>query len=206
MRRQLLPALRLVLVLTVVLGIAYPFVITGIAQAAFKSRADGSLVTVGDQVVGSSLLGQQFSGPRYFWPRASVAGPLASGTPGTPERPVNPADLSQANSGGSNLGPTNETLLATVEERAAAYREANGLGADAAVPVDAVTASGSGVDPHISIANARVQAPRVAQSRGLSVDQVNRLIDEHTDGRSLGVLGEPGVNVLLLDLALDGEG
>ena len=206
MRRQLLPALRLLLVCTVVLGLAYPFAVLAVAQAAFKAKADGSLVSVNGTVVGSSLIGQQFSDPKYFQPRASAAGALASGTPSTPDAPVDPSSLAQANSGGSNLGPTNETLLSTVEERAAAYRQANGLDADALVPVDAVTASGSGVDPHISIANARLQAPRVAQQRSLSVDEVNRLVDAHTDGRALGVLGEPGVNVLALNLALDGAG
>lgn len=206
MRRQLLPALRLLLVCTVVLGLAYPFAVLAVAQAAFTVKADGSLVSVNGTVVGSSLIGQQFSDPKYFQPRASAAGALASGTPSTPDAPVDPTSLAQANSGGSNLGPTNETLLSTVEERAAAYRQANGLDADAQVPVDAVTASGSGVDPHISIANARLQAPRVAQQRSLSVDEVNRLVDAHTDGRALGVLGEPGVNVLALNLALDGAG
>lgn len=206
MRRQLLPALRLLLVCTVVLGLAYPFAVLGLAQVAFKAKADGSLVSVNGTVVGSSLIGQQFSDPKYFQPRASAAGALASGTPSTPDAPVDPSSLAQANSGGSNLGPTNETLLSTVEERAAAYRQANGLDADALVPVDAVTASGSGVDPHISIANARLQAPRVAQQRNLSVDQVNRLVDANTEGRTLGVLGEPGVNVLALNLALDGAG
>lgn len=206
MRRQLLPALRLLLVCTVVLGLAYPFAVLAVAQAAFTVKADGSLVSVNGTVVGSSLIGQQFSDPKYFQPRASAAGALASGTPSTPDAPVDPSSLAQANSGGSNLGPTNETLLSTVEERAAAYRQANGLDADAQVPVDAVTASGSGVDPHISIANARLQAPRVAQQRSLSVDEVNRLVDAHTDGRALGVLGEPGVNVLALNLALDGAG
>jgi len=206
MRRQLLPALRLLLVCTVVLGLAYPLAILGVAQVAFKAKADGSLVSVKGTVVGSSLIGQQFSAPKYFQPRASAAGPLASGTPSTPDAPVDPSSLAQANSGGSNLGPTNDTLLSTVEERAAAYRQANGLAADAQVPVDAVTASGSGVDPHISVANARLQAPRVARERNLSVDQVNQLVDASTVGRTLGVLGEPGVNVLALNLALDGTG
>jgi len=206
MRRQLLPALRLLLVCTVALGVAYPLAILGVAQVAFKAKADGSLVSVKGTVVGSSLIGQQFSAPKYFQPRASAAGPLASGTPSTPDAPVDPSSLAQANSGGSNLGPTNDTLLSTVEERAAAYRQANGLAADAQVPVDAVTASGSGVDPHISVANARLQAPRVARERNLSVDQVNQLVDASTVGRTLGVLGEPGVNVLALNLALDGTG
>lgn len=206
MRRQLLPALRMMLVLTVVLGLGYPLVVLGVAQLGFGDRADGSLVSRDGAVVGSELIGQQFSGPTYFWPRASAAGVLASGTPGTPDEPVDPTDLSLANSGGSNLGPTNEDLLAAVEERAAAYREAHGLAADAPLPVDAVTASASGVDPHISVANARLQAPRVAAARGVPVDQVLSLVDANTDGRSFGVLGEPGVNVLRLNLALDQSG
>jgi K+-transporting ATPase ATPase C chain len=193
-------------VLTVVLGLGYPLVVLGLAQVAFRDKAAGSLVSRDGAVVGSEVIGQQFSGPTYFWPRASAAGALASGAPGTPDEPVDPTDLSLANSGGSNLGPTNEDLLTTVEERAVAYREAHGLAADAPVPVDAVTASGSGVDPHISIANARLQAPRVAAARGVPVDQVLALVDANTDGRPLGVLGEPGVNVLRLNLALDGSG
>ena len=187
MRRQLLPALRMVLALTVICGLAYPLVVTGVAQAAFRHQAEGSLVEVDGEPVGSALLGQSFTRPEYFHPRPSAAGDGYDATA----------------SSASNLGPTNPDLLAAVSERVGAYRDENGLGADQPVPVDAVTASGSGLDPHISVANARLQAPRVAEARGLSEDEVLSLVADHTDGRVLGVLGEPGVNVLELNLALD---
>lgn len=203
MRRQLLPALRMVLTLTVLVGIAYPLVVLGIGQLAFASKADGSVIEANGVVVGSELIGQSFSDPVHFWTRPSAAGNAASGSTDEDGNPVDPSDQTLWNSGGSNLGPTNEVLIQTVEERAVAYREAHGLAADAPVPADAVTASGSGVDPHISIANARIQAARVAAARGMDVAAVNALVDEHTDGRSLGVFGEPGVNVLTLNLALD---
>jgi K+-transporting ATPase ATPase C chain len=206
MRRQLLPAVRMLLVLTVLVGIAYPLVLLGFGQLAFADKADGSLIEANGQVVGSELLGQSFSGAGYFWTRPSAAGSAASGSTDEAGAPVDPADQTLWNSGGSNLGPTNETLITTVEERVVAYREAHGLAEDAVVPTDAVTASGSGVDPHISIANARIQANRVAADRGMPVEAVNALVDANTDGRSLGVLGEPGVNVLTLNLALDQQG
>lgn len=185
--RQVLPALRALLVLTVVLGIAYPLAITGIAQVAFADKADGSLVERNGVVVGSSLIGQSFAGrPEYFWSRPSAAGdgydPLASGA--------------------SNLGPESPDLLAAVEERRDAAAELDGT-APADVAPDALLASGSGLDPHISPEYADQQVARVARERGLSPDAVRRLVAEHTDGRSLGFLGEPGVNVLLLNLALD---
>ena len=203
MRRQLLPAVRMLLVLTVLVGIAYPLALLGVGQLAFADKADGSLVEANGRVVGSELLGQSFTGDGYFWTRPSAAGSAASGSTDEDGAPVDPSDQSLWNSGGSNLGPTNETLITTVEARVVAYREAHGLAADASVPTDAVTASGSGVDPHISIANARIQANRVAADRGLSVEAVNALVDANTDARALGVLGEPGVNVLRLNLALD---
>jgi K+-transporting ATPase ATPase C chain len=140
------------------------------------------------KVVGSSLIGQNFTGNEYFHPRPSSAG----------EKGYDPTA-----SGASNLGPSNPTLLKTVAERVAAYRKDNNLPKDAMVPSDAVTASASGLDPEISIANARLQAPRVAAARHLPLSTVNRMIDEHTAGRDLGVLGDPGVNVLELNLALD---
>ena len=184
-RRQLLTGLRITVVLTILLGLAYPLVVTAVGQLAFQSRAEGSLVERDGSVVGSSLLGQAFAEPGYFHGRPSVS------------------DYDPLASGGSNLGPSNPTLLDAVAERVAAVREENGLAADAAVPVDAVTASGSGLDPQISVAYARLQAPRVADARGVSVDAVLGLVDDHTQTRPLGFLGENGVNVLNLNLALD---
>ena len=188
MRRQLVPALRMLLALTVLCGIAYPLVITGIAQVAFESKANGSLVedTKG-KVVGSSLIGQPFDGPQWFHPRPSAAGDGYDAT----------------SSSSSNLGPTNPELLGAVKDRVADYRKENRLPASSSVPVDAVTASGSGLDPHISEANARIQARRVAAARHLPLQDVLDLVDANTDGRSLGIFGEPGVNVLRLNLALE---
>lgn len=185
--RQMRPAVVAIVVFTVGLGVVYPLVVTAVGQTAFSDRADGSLVRRDGEVVGSELLGQSFESPEYFHPRPSAAGD----------------GYDAAASGGSNLGPTNTELLDVVAARAAAYRAENGLDAAAPVPVDAVTASASGLDPHISVANARLQSPRVAAVRGLSVDVVLALVEAHTEGRALGVLGEPGVNVLLLNLALD---
>ena len=187
MRRQLFPAIVAFLVLTVLTGFAYPLVVTGVAQVAFSDRADGSLVEQDGAVVGSSLIGQNFAGREYFHPRPSAAG----------------EGYDAMSSSASNLGPTNEEFLAEVEERVATYRGVNGLTPTDDVPIDAVTASGSGLDPHISTANARLQAGRVAEARGLSRDDVLALVDEHIEDRSLGFLGEPGVNVLELNLALD---
>ncbi|HET7855239.1 MAG TPA: K(+)-transporting ATPase subunit C [Gaiellaceae bacterium] len=190
MRRQLVPALVVFLALTVLTGVAYPLALTGVAQVVFPGRADGSLIERDGQTVGSRLLGRQFSSPRYFHPRPSAAGD----------------GYDAMASSASNLGPTNEEFLSEVRTRVAAYRRENGLARGAEVPADAVTASGSGLDPHISPANARIQAARVARARGLGLDEVLALVDEHTDGRSLGFLGEPGVNVLELNLALDRAG
>ena len=190
MRRQLFPALMMMVIFTVVAGLIFPLAVTGIAQVAFKDKADGSLVENADgDVVGSSLIGQTFTEPEYFHPRPSAAGDGYDPTL----------------SSGSNLGPTNDALLDTVDERAAAYREENGLADDAEVPVDAVTASASGLDPGISVANARLQAARVADERGLGVDEVLDAVDDHTSDRALGFLGEKAVNVLELNLALDRE-
>jgi K+-transporting ATPase ATPase C chain len=183
MRRQLLPAVLAFLAFTVLTGLAYPLAVTGVAQLAFPGRADGSLIERDGDVVGSRLVGQAFSGRRYFHPRPSAAGD----------------GYDAMASSASNLGPTNDELLKLVEERRSAYRQEN----RAEAPIDALTSSGSGLDPHISPANALLQAPRVARARGLSLDDVVALIDEHTSGRSLGFLGEPGVNVLELNLALD---
>ncbi|MGZ6952254.1 MAG: K(+)-transporting ATPase subunit C [Acidimicrobiia bacterium] len=209
MRRQLLPSILMMVVFTVVLGIAYPLVMTGVAKVGFSDSANGSEVSSHGRVVGSRLLGQTFTKPGYFHGRPSAAGAAATGSDATDPNndtktvPNDPKDLSQDISSGSNWGPTNPDLLAAVKQRVADYRKENGLAATTKVPVDAVTASGSGLDPHISIANARLQARRVARVRGLSVAAVNRLIDQNTDGRSLGFLGEPGVNVLELNIALD---
>lgn len=186
-RRELAPATRLLLVMVVLIGLAYPLLVTGVAQAVFPARANGSLVSRDGRVVGSALLGQPFTGDGYFHPRPSAAGGGYDGT----------------NSGASNLGPTNPELIETADQRARQFRMANGLPPGAPVPVDAVTSSGSGLDPHISVANARLQAGRVARARGLDVAVVLGLVEANTDGRFLGFLGEPGVNVLRLNLALD---
>jgi potassium-transporting ATPase KdpC subunit len=202
---QLSVALRALLVLTVLTGVAYPLAVLGVAQVAFRDKADGSLVERDGRVVGSSLLGQAFTGPGYFHTRPSAAGAAASGAL-VDGRPADPHDLSLVASGSSNLGPTNEDLLATVGQRVDAYRVENGLPPGTPVPVDAVTSSGSGLDPHISVANAGLQAPRVAEARGLPLPAVLELVRLHTSGRSLGFLGEKGVNVLALNLALDTAG
>jgi K+-transporting ATPase ATPase C chain len=194
----------MILVFTVITGLVYPLLVTGIAQAGFGDKADGSFVESDGEVVGSRWIGQTFTGAEYFHPRPSATG-YAPG-PGYAY--------------GSNFGPTNETWLfgaddpetpdvdesetTGVDDLIRLYREENGLDDDAPVPVDAVTGSGSSLDPHISIANAVLQAPRVAEARGLDEAAVLNLIEEHTEDRDLGFLGEPGVNVLLLNLALDG--
>ena len=186
--RQLRPAILVVVVATVVFGLVYPLAVTAIGQVAFGDKADGSLIEVDGVVVGSDLLGQAFASPAYFQSRPSAAG----------------AGYDGSASSGSNLGPTNPDLLSSVDERIAAYRERNGLASDTMVPVDAVTASASGLDPAISVANARLQAPRVAAERGMDLDDVLTLIDDNTTGRTLLVLGEPAVQVVALNLALDG--
>jgi K+-transporting ATPase ATPase C chain len=188
MRRQLAPALMVFIALTLLTGIAYPLAVTGVAQVAFPGRADGSLIERGGRVVGSRLIGQAFTEPRYFHPRPSAAGEGYDGMA----------------SSASNLGPANPELIDEVRARSAAYRRENDLRPGQRVPIDAVTTSGSGLDPDISVANARFQAARVARARSLDLNVVQALIEEHTDGRSLGFLGEPGVNVLELNLALDG--
>jgi K+-transporting ATPase ATPase C chain len=187
MRRQLPTAIAVFVFFSVLVGLVYPVVVTGIAQVAFGTKADGSLVLQDGHVVGSALIGQSFDGPAYFHPRPSAAGD----------------GYDAMASGASNLGPSNAELLDAVAQRKAEYRRANGLATGERVPVDAITASGSGLDPDISPANARLQARRVAEARGVPLERVLRLVDEAAKGRSLGFLGDPGVNVLELNLALD---
>jgi len=177
------------LILAVVTCGVYPVIVWGIAQVAFPDQANGSLIVDQDGTVrGSRLLGQNFAGEKYFHPRPSAAG--ANG-------------YDAAGSSGSNLGPTSQKLHDTIQDRIAAYRAENGLKDSDPVPADAVTASGSGLDPHISPRNAQLQAARVAKARGLGLEKVRELAQQHTDTASFGFLGEPGVNVLELNLALD---
>jgi K+-transporting ATPase ATPase C chain len=177
-----------VAVLAIILGGIYPLVSWGLAQALFPVRSNGSLVTRDGRTIGSRLIGQPFSSPAYFHARPSAAG----------------EGYDAERSGGTNLGPLSKTLVEAVRARAAAYRAENGLAAGASVPADAVTSSGSGLDPHISLENARIQARRVARARGLSEADVLRQVEACAEGRTLGFLGEPRVNVLLLNLSLDG--
>jgi potassium-transporting ATPase KdpC subunit len=187
MLQQLAPALRMTVLLTILTGLIYPGAVTGLCQVLFKSKANGSLILHDRQVIGSALIGQNFTRPEYFHPRPSAAGndgydPTASQ--------------------GSNLGPTNEKLYKRMETSAAQFRKEN---PDylAPIPADALTASGSGLDPHISVANATIQATRVAKARSVGVAEIRKLISSATEGRALGFLGEPRVNVLALNLELD---
>jgi K+-transporting ATPase ATPase C chain len=189
MIRELRSAMVVFLLLTVVTGVVYPGLVTLVATVAFPAQAGGSLITDDGKVVGSRLIGQSFSSPRYFWGRPSATGP---------------APNNGAVSSGSNQGPLNPALAAAVESRVAALRAAD-PGNTRTVPVDLVTASGSGLDPHISVAAAEFQVPRVARERGLPEAQVLAQVRAATEGRTLGVLGEPRVNVLELNLALDAE-
>jgi K+-transporting ATPase ATPase C chain len=188
MHAPFLQSLRMLAVLTVATGIAYPLLVTAIATLAFPHQAGGSLVREGETVLGSALLGQPFSGERYFWGRPSATSPV----------PYNASASS-----GSNQGPTNPALAEAVAARVKALRDA-GHDPSRPVPVDLVTASASGLDPHISPAAAEYQAARVARARGVEAETVRALVERHTEGRGFGILGEPRVNVLQLNLALDG--
>lgn len=191
MRTQLRPALVSLILLTLLTGVLYPLAVTAIAQIAFPHQANGSLIVRDGRVVGSELIGQEFEAARYFWGRLSATAPV----------PYNAAASS-----GSNLGPANPALTDMAQARIDALHAANaalGIASSAPVPVDLVTASASGLDPHISPAAAAWQIARVARARGLTEDQVQALVAEQTEGRLLGVLGEPRVNVLKLNLALD---
>jgi len=187
MSKLLRQSILMLLLLTVVTGVAYPLLVTGAAQVLFPRQANGSLIMKDGKAVGSTLIGQEFSDPKYFWGRLSATTP----------NPYN-----GGSSSGSNLGPTNPALTEAAKKRIAALRAAD-PGNTAPVPVDLVTASGSGLDPEISPAAAQYQVARVARLRGLSAAQVAALVAAHTRGRQLGVLGEPRVNVLELNLALD---
>lgn len=187
MKAHLRPALVSLVLLSAITGLLYPLAVTGVAQGLFPRQAAGSLIEVGGKTVGSELIGQNFTSPKYFWGRPSATGPMANNA---------------ALSGGSNQGPLNPALSDAVKARIEALRAAD-PGNSAPVPVDLVTASSSGLDPHISMAAARYQAARVARERGLPLDKVQALIEAHTEPRDLLVLGEPRVHVLKLNLALD---
>jgi len=193
MRAQLRPAFISLLMLTVITGVLYPLLVTGIAQIAFPGQANGSLILSEGQAVGSKLIGQPFDDPKYFWGRLSATGAFAYNA-------YNAETLT--GSSGSNYGPLSSALLEAVQARIDALQAAD-PGNSAPIPVDLVTASGSGLDPHISPAAALYQVARVAQERGLSPEAVQALVQEHIEGRQLGFLGEPRVNVLELNLALD---
>ena len=189
MKNLLRPAISLFVVLTLVTGVVYPAVVTAIGGIAFADQARGSLLRRDGRIVGSSLIGQSFSDPKHFWSRPSATTPMANNA---------------ANSGGSNQGPLNPALVDAVKGRVEALRKAD-PGNTAPIPVDLVTASASGLDPDISVAAAEYQVARVARARGLAPDAVRAAIARHTAGRQLGLLGEPRVNVLALNLDLDGS-
>src|SRR5262244_1481743 len=195
MRSQLRPALVALGIFTILTGLVYPLVVTGIAQVIFPGKANGSLIVRNGQPVGSELIGQLFDDPKYFWGRLSATSPVGY--------TAFNADK-QTGSSGSNYGPLNPALLEAVQGRIKALQEAD-PGNTAPIPLDLVTASGSGLDPHISPAAAEYQVRRVARARGLSEEAVHHTVAQHTEGRTLGLLGEPRVNVLALNLALDGS-
>lgn len=187
MLREIRPAIVVFLLLTVVTGVVYPAVVTLIGQGLFPRQANGSVVERSGAAVGSELIGQKFDNERYFWGRPSATTPEYNG----------------ASSSGSNLGPTNPDQIKAVRERVEALRKAHPEKGEAPVPADLVTASGSGLDPHISPAAAEYQVTRVAKARGLSAEAVRKLVAEYAEGRTFGLIGEPRVNVLKLNLALD---
>jgi K+-transporting ATPase ATPase C chain len=189
MRSQIRPALVLLILLTLITGVLYPAIITAVGKIAFADKASGSIMMVNGKSVGSELIGQPFSDPKYFWPRPSATSPVP---------------YAGDNGSGSNLGPSNPALIDAVKQRIAALRAADPQNKQA-IPVDLVTASGSGLDPHISVAAAEYQAARVARTRGISTEKVQQSIKHFTEGRSLGVLGDERVNVLKLNLALDSQ-
>jgi len=189
MRAHLRPAVVILALMTLITGVGYPLVVTGIAQTLFRAQANGSLIVKDGKPVGSTLIGQPFDDPKYFWSRPSATSPFADNA---------------GSSSGSNLSPTNADLVKAVQGRVDALRAAD-PGNAVPVPVDLVTASGSGLDPHISPAAALYQVPRVAKARKLDPEALRQLVERHTEGRFLGFLGEPRVNVLTLNLALDGK-
>ena len=196
MLREIRPAIVLVIALTLITGLVYPLAMTGIAEVVFPSQAQGSLIERDGKVVGSALIGQPFTTDGYFHGRPSAT---TAPDPADPTKSV-PAPYNAANSGGSNLGPTSKALVERVQGDVEKLKKEN---PSAPVPADLVTSSGSGLDPHISPEAALFQVPRVAKARGLPEERLRDLIDEHTEGRTLGFLGEPRVNVLELNLALD---
>lgn len=193
---HLRPALVLLVLLATLTGLIYPLAMTGIAQALFPASANGSLVERDGKVVGSALIGQSFTDARYFWPRPSAT---SAADPEDPTKTVS-SPYNAASSSGANKGPTSKDLIERVAEDVAKLKD---TAAGRPIPVDAVTASGSGLDPHISPAYAELQVARVARARGIGEQTVRALVAQHTKGRMLGVLGEPRVNVLMLNLALD---
>jgi potassium-transporting ATPase KdpC subunit len=196
MLKEIRPAIVLLGALTVITGLVYPFVMTGIAGAIFPYQAQGSLIEQDGKVIGSELIGQEFASDKYFHGRPSAT---VAPDPNDPSKTV-PAPYNAANSGGSNLGPTNKALIERVQGDVDKLKQEN---PSAPVPIDLVTTTAGGLDPHISPAAALFQVPRVAKARNMPEDRVRQLVDEHTEGRTLGFLGEPRVNVLALNLALD---
>src|SRR5215470_9868118 len=196
MLREIRPAIVLVIALTLITGVAYPFAITGIAHVIFPDKAQGSLVERDGKVVGSALIGQEFTSEGYFHGRPSAT---TTPDPNDSTKTV-PAPYNAANSGGSNLGPTSKALIERIQGDVEKLKQEN---SSAQVPIDLVTTSGGGLDPHISPEAALFQVPRVAKSRNMPEDQLRALVNDHIEGRTLGLLGEPRVNVLALNLALD---